>query len=84
MWLVNLYLFKTCPRLLLPAKKPSEYGKWAIVTGSTSGIGKAFIEHLSKLNMNVLAISRSEDRLKDQSIAKTYINKINLNQYHAI
>jgi len=58
--------------LILPAKKPLEYGKWAIVTGSTSGIGKAFIEHLAKLNMNVLAISRSEDRLKDQSIAYLY------------
>jgi 17beta-estradiol 17-dehydrogenase / very-long-chain 3-oxoacyl-CoA reductase len=58
--------------LILPAKKPLEYGKWAIVTGSTSGIGKAFSEHLAKLNMNVLAISRSEDRLKDQSIAFLY------------
>lgn len=24
-------------RLILPAKKPLEFGKWAIVTGSTSG-----------------------------------------------
>lgn len=53
-------------RMILPAKKPTDYGKWAIVTGSTSGIGKAFAEHLASLKMNLLVISRSEEKLELQ------------------
>lgn len=54
-------------RVLLPPKKPLEYGKWAIVTGSTSGIGKDFADYLAKLGMSVLVISRSEEKLKEQT-----------------
>eukprot|EP01033_Poteriospumella_lacustris_P013234 gene13234-9480_t len=61
-------------RVLTPAKKPLEFGKWAIVTGSTSGIGKDFADHLAKQGMNVLVISRTKSRLEEQvkSISTTY------------
>ena len=35
-WRVLLHMYR---RLFLPPKHPRDYGKWAIVTGSTSGIG---------------------------------------------
>lgn len=54
-------------RVIQPAKKPSSYGKWAVITGTTSGIGKVFTEYLvSKEKMKVLVISRNEDKLKEQ------------------
>jgi 17beta-estradiol 17-dehydrogenase / very-long-chain 3-oxoacyl-CoA reductase len=36
------------------------------VTGSTSGIGKDFADHLASLGMSLLIISRTESRLKEQ------------------
>ena len=35
-------------RLILPAKKPLEFGKWAIVTGSTSGINAYLNSYYNK------------------------------------
>ena len=53
-------LFRT---VLRPAKDPRKFGKWAIVTGATDGIGKAFAFQLAKKKMSVLLISRSPDKL---------------------
>eukprot|EP01032_Pedospumella_encystans_P027934 gene27934-31555_t len=50
-------------RLIRSPKKPTSYGKWAIVTGSTSGIGKEYADYLAKLGMNLLVISRTKDKL---------------------
>ena len=36
------------------------------LAGSTSGIGKEFADYLCKLRMNVLVVSRTEDKLKEQ------------------
>lgn len=53
-------------RVILPAKRPLEFGKWAIVTGSTSGIGKDFADYLGQKGMSLLIISRTESKLIDQ------------------
>ena len=45
-------------RFLTAGKNPLAYGKWAIVTGSTAGIGKEFAEHFASIGMSVLLISR--------------------------
>ncbi len=42
----------------------ARYGKWAIVTGSTSGIGQSFAEKLASRGMNLLLISRNEQKLQ--------------------
>lgn len=39
------------------------YGKWAVVTGCTDGIGKAFSEHLAKRGLNIVLISRTQSKL---------------------
>jgi 17beta-estradiol 17-dehydrogenase / very-long-chain 3-oxoacyl-CoA reductase len=56
-------------RLIRQPKKPTSYGKWAIVTGSTSGIGKEYADYLAKRGMSILIISRSKDKLIEQCAA---------------
>jgi short-subunit dehydrogenase len=62
-WRILLSMYR---RLVLPAKHPLAYGKWGIITGSTSGIGKEFAEHFASIGMSVLLISRSETKLREQ------------------
>ena len=38
-------------------------GKWALVTGSTDGIGKAYSIALAKCNMNIVLVSRTQSKL---------------------
>ena len=40
-------------------------GDWAVVTGATDGIGKAYAEHLLKKGLNVLVVARSAERVRD-------------------
>ncbi|KAG7223242.1 hypothetical protein INR49_015598 [Caranx melampygus] len=44
------------------------YGRWAVVTGATSGIGKAYATELAQRGLDVVLISRSNDKL--QMVAK--------------
>ncbi|KFQ18712.1 PREDICTED: inactive hydroxysteroid dehydrogenase-like protein 1 [Merops nubicus] len=50
------------------------YGKWAVVTGSTDGIGKAYAEELAKRGVNIILISRNKEKLEAVSriISETY------------
>ncbi|KAL3842376.1 hypothetical protein ACJMK2_020397 [Sinanodonta woodiana] len=38
-------------------------GTWAVVTGCTDGIGKAYAEQIAKLGLNIVLISRTESKL---------------------
>ncbi|XP_037780285.1 inactive hydroxysteroid dehydrogenase-like protein 1 [Penaeus monodon] len=40
------------------------YGKWAVVTGSSDGIGKGYAYELAKKGMNLLLISRTMEKLQ--------------------
>ncbi|XP_055920438.1 inactive hydroxysteroid dehydrogenase-like protein 1 [Eupeodes corollae] len=42
-----------------------KYGKWAVITGSTDGIGKEYAKELAKRGINVVLISRTEKKLVD-------------------
>ncbi|XP_071316763.1 hydroxysteroid (20-beta) dehydrogenase 2 [Trachinotus anak] len=44
------------------------YGQWAVVTGATSGIGKAYASELAQRGLDVVLVSRSDDKL--QMVAK--------------
>jgi len=59
--LSNLYVFT------LGSVNFKKYGKWAVVTGCTDGIGKAYAEKLAKKGLNVVLISRSIDKLNELS-----------------
>ncbi|XP_074557499.1 very-long-chain 3-oxoacyl-CoA reductase 1-like [Curcuma longa] len=45
------------------------YGSWAVVTGSTDGIGKAFAFQLAREGLNVLLVGRNPEKLDDVSDA---------------
>jgi 17beta-estradiol 17-dehydrogenase / very-long-chain 3-oxoacyl-CoA reductase len=62
-WQTGLMIYR---KNILPPKDPLDYGKWCIVTGSTSGIGKDFAEYLAKKGMHIVLTSRSEEKLKEQ------------------
>uniref|UniRef100_A0A8C6LTB4 Hydroxysteroid (20-beta) dehydrogenase 2 n=1 Tax=Nothobranchius furzeri TaxID=105023 RepID=A0A8C6LTB4_NOTFU len=49
------------------------YGQWAVVTGATSGIGKAYACELAQRGLDVVLIGRSEDKLR--MVAKEIENK---------
>ncbi|XP_028277618.1 hydroxysteroid (20-beta) dehydrogenase 2 isoform X2 [Parambassis ranga] len=40
------------------------YGQWAVVTGATSGIGKAYASELARRGLDVVLVSRSEEKLR--------------------
>ncbi|XP_025835913.1 hydroxysteroid dehydrogenase-like protein 1 [Agrilus planipennis] len=40
-----------------------KYGSWALVTGSTDGIGKAYAKELAKRGVNIILVSRSQEKL---------------------
>ncbi|XP_077192751.1 very-long-chain 3-oxoacyl-CoA reductase-like [Paroedura picta] len=42
----------------------ASYGPWAVVTGATAGIGKAYAHELARRGLNVVLISRSMEKLK--------------------
>ncbi|KAG8239187.1 hypothetical protein J437_LFUL018379 [Ladona fulva] len=47
-----------------PIDLVSRYGKWAVVTGSTDGIGKAYAQELARRGLNIFLISRNPEKLK--------------------
>nr|XP_057943328.1 hydroxysteroid (20-beta) dehydrogenase 2 [Doryrhamphus excisus] len=40
------------------------YGQWAVVTGATSGIGKAYAMELARRGLNVVLVSRCDEKLR--------------------
>lgn len=40
-------------------------GKWAVVTGATDGLGKAYAKAFAKKGLDIVLISRSMSKLKD-------------------
>lgn len=52
----------------------TRYGKWAVVTGGTDGIGKAYARELAKRGLNIIIISRSREKLEKtaQEIEKDF------------
>ncbi|XP_053574299.1 very-long-chain 3-oxoacyl-CoA reductase isoform X2 [Bombina bombina] len=44
-----------------------KYGDWAVVTGATDGIGKAYAEELARRGLNIVLISRTLEKLQKVS-----------------
>eukprot|EP00599_Poterioochromonas_sp_BG-1_P007740 CAMPEP_0173143440 /NCGR_PEP_ID=MMETSP1105-20130129/6667_1 /TAXON_ID=2985 /ORGANISM="Ochromonas sp., Strain BG-1" /LENGTH=316 /DNA_ID=CAMNT_0014056987 /DNA_START=92 /DNA_END=1042 /DNA_ORIENTATION=- len=42
-----------------------KYGQWAVVTGATDGIGKAFAFELARQGLNIILISRNPQKLQE-------------------
>lgn len=52
---------------LRPPKNLKKYGSWAMVTGATDGIGKAFAYQLAQKGLNLILVSRNSAKLKSVS-----------------
>ena len=51
--------------LVSPINIKQKYsGKWALVTGSTDGIGQAYAFALAKCNLNIILVSRTQSKLE--------------------
>ena len=53
------------------------YGKWAVVTGCTQGIGRSYVDELAKRGMNIVLISRNKERLEKFADHLTLIHEGN-------
>jgi len=74
-WFGLVYLHFLYRIFLRAPKKLTQYGSWAVVTGSTDGIGKAYAKELARKGLNILLISRSVEKLKEtQSEIETATN----------
>lgn len=60
----TVWVFVFCS-FLRSGKNPRSYGEWAVVTGSTDGIGKALAMSLAKRKMNIVLISRTQAKLDE-------------------
>ena len=58
--IVNFYKY-----FLRPSKNLKKLGEWAVVTGATDGIGKAYAFKFAKKGLNVVLISRTKSKLDD-------------------
>ncbi|XP_041367419.1 inactive hydroxysteroid dehydrogenase-like protein 1 [Gigantopelta aegis] len=50
-------------RLRRQSDLKTKFGRWAVVTGSSEGIGKAYAQELASHGVNIILISRGERRL---------------------
>ncbi|NXC53323.1 HSDL1 protein, partial [Aleadryas rufinucha] len=68
---LRLHVF---PKLTGEIDLVKKYGKWAVVTGGTDGIGKAYAEELAKRGVNIILVSRNKEKLEavSRSISETY------------
>ena len=41
---------------------PKNFGKYAVITGATDGIGKAYAKKLAEFGLNIVLVSRDESR----------------------
>jgi len=65
LYLLSKVLSNIYKTFLRPGKNLRKLGKWAVVTGATDGIGKAYAMALAKKGLNVMLISRTESKLQE-------------------
>ncbi|NWQ62798.1 HSDL1 protein, partial [Neopipo cinnamomea] len=70
----NMLRLHVIPKLGCEVDLVKQFGQWAVVTGSTDGIGKAYAEELAKRGVNIILVSRNREKLEavSRSISETY------------
>jgi NADPH:quinone reductase-like Zn-dependent oxidoreductase len=65
-WSVTYFLPLICMKLLGPQDLKKKYNaQWALVTGGSSGIGRAIVDRLAMQGLNVCVVSMNDDLLKN-------------------
>jgi len=67
--IILAYKTLNCVLSSFGGKAVKKYGKWAVVTGATDGIGLGYAKCLAKAGMNVALLSRSQDKLDETAKA---------------
>lgn len=68
-WVVASFLYTTFVGSWLRLNVDlAQYGPWAVVTGATDGIGKAYAKKLAEMGLNIVLISRTPAKLKETKI----------------
>lgn len=64
-------------RKAFPPDLQAKYGKnsWALITGSSDGIGKAFAEQLAKRGFNIILLARNKQKLEKVASELKVLNK---------
>ena len=52
----------------MPSVDLKRFGGWALVTGATDGIGRAYADVLASKGLDVVIVSRSEEKLQVQRV----------------
>lgn len=68
-FLISIFRWLYVTFLRPPKDLKKNYGSWALVTGSTDGIGKAFAFQLARKGLNLILVGRNVDKLNDVSNA---------------
>ncbi|KAK2999516.1 hypothetical protein RJ639_023282 [Escallonia herrerae] len=61
---ISLFKWLFITFLRPPKNLKATYGPWAVITGSTDGIGKAFAFQLAQKGLNLVLVSRNSHKLK--------------------
>ncbi|XP_049806956.1 inactive hydroxysteroid dehydrogenase-like protein 1 [Schistocerca nitens] len=80
-WVVAALACTALPALWLCLRPDSvdlvrKFGQWAVVTGSTDGIGKAYALELARRGLNIVLISRNQQKL--DGVAKEIESKFSV------
>lgn len=59
-----------------------KYGQWALVTGSTDGIGLAMVKELAKRGLSIIVVGRNEEKLNRTK--ETLLNEPNVGEVMTI
>ncbi|XP_069822014.1 inactive hydroxysteroid dehydrogenase-like protein 1 isoform X2 [Dendropsophus ebraccatus] len=70
----SLLRLHVSPCLLSKKNHVQQYGAWAVVTGASNSIGKAYAEELAKCGLNIILICSKRDQLHSvsEAISRTY------------
>ncbi|XP_041979456.1 inactive hydroxysteroid dehydrogenase-like protein 1 [Aricia agestis] len=63
LWNPAVFLCRTIQELVSRKTFVEKYGSWAVVTGSTDGIGKHYAMELARRGVNIVLISRNPQKL---------------------
>lgn len=76
---VWVHIKNKCSKLKSLCISGCSYGEWALVTGATDGIGRAFTIQLAKKKINAVIVGRTQSKLEE--LSKELTSKYSIQVY---